>query len=1081
MSYFKNTIFYGIIASLCCPAVYAADLKTEIKNLSPNAYWTLQNTFSSELPSTQPINFIPSEQGGANAMLQGSGVYTPDYFPVTPLHLSPVPENNGLWLGETTGDLVGVKRYLSLTSTIGGQQPGTAFNINYKDPWTLHLLVSPDPDVNDARSAEVVFYAGAPAVPGIPGTPAANVQVVIDTKSTGTQIKLLRDGQGTINGPQLTIAEAAPGERHWYHIIVRYGLQTDTTVTELTLDVNSQSTSALSNQSLFPQAASPIIFGRGSSQEYFNGAIQHAALWKRKLTNTEVATLKTSLTVAPSAIAPLTADSNQEPRYFMWTVPTRETTLTGRDGLNWQDPLWQIEGVYPMVRHKMDYPMASNLNAPGTAAQLGNGPGDVAKQSYGWIKYIDNKLQQYTSKSLNDGMGYSLFLQDWGWPAASGSHYADRGAARGLMQNWRDAPSAWRNGTHDTSPTLQDLMEINTPFYREGMSQNAFRTAAMFKELNSLLLADSSLTKPSRLHFDIEHRSNLNNIGEYFTADFTGCVDNDSRAGWYCAARLDSRAASFDNWGVKGYWGRKDNSLTLNNCLSLQDTLDSNGEASTFYWGENDRTLGSLLQAYQPKQHGVWQLINSCFQEEFYRFGDANYYYAISEALKKPAVQMLNSNIRVSEFAAAATAKGHPLYSTARDAPQLGDGDLGNLDFSSPVLYPMGKDAIDGDLSLQNWQTRLNPGYSISSGLVGSPVSAPAADVKEALDNLYVETQKHNINIAVKAAEPCATMPQSPWLPYPGHTVAGLGYSNLPVYTLKWQEVARLAVFSYRRGAREFLLWGDDSLVSGTGSEANLIGLEKVYAAVNYAKTNALDFTTTGATSRSQDNFGVPDGVIDVSDYQYYIARYNEGDAEADLTSDSSLCAHPDGKVTSHDLAAFAAQTSSQYFAYQQGVNGGNLTSIAQINSFINGRTPEAKFLAKTFYYGSDYAFEDDLGHATNLQSFLASDAASLSADPGESSDAILRMYAAVELPAGTYNFKVRGDDGYQIKVDGQVRAVVDTVQAPTDTEHASFTLATGGIHLLEILYWDQGYQAVFKAEISGDNGTSYDVLTAYQ
>jgi Ca2+-binding RTX toxin-like protein len=169
----------------------------------------------------------------------------------------------------------------------------------------------------------------------------------------------------------------------------------------------------------------------------------------------------------------------------------------------------------------------------------------------------------------------------------------------------------------------------------------------------------------------------------------------------------------------------------------------------------------------------------------------------------------------------------------------------------------------------------------------------------------------------------------------------------------------------------------------------------------------------------------------------------------------------------------------SQYFGYNEGPDGGNLTSIAQINAFINGRTPDATFVATTFDYGSDAAFANNLGNGTNLQSFLGVDAASLSTDPGTTSDAIIRMYGAVELAAGTYNFQIRGDDGYQVKVDGQVVALVDYIQSPTGTVHTQFTLASGGLHTIEILYWDQGGQAVFKVELSDNNGVSYNLLSS--
>ncbi len=169
----------------------------------------------------------------------------------------------------------------------------------------------------------------------------------------------------------------------------------------------------------------------------------------------------------------------------------------------------------------------------------------------------------------------------------------------------------------------------------------------------------------------------------------------------------------------------------------------------------------------------------------------------------------------------------------------------------------------------------------------------------------------------------------------------------------------------------------------------------------------------------------------------------------------------------------------SEFYSYNEGPDGPNLTTLAQINAFITTHNPSATFVATTFDYGSDYLFNNDLGRGTNLQAFLGSDAASLSTDPGDSSDAIIRMFGSVELNAGTYNFRVRGDDGYQIKVDGVAVATVDQIQSPTGTIHAQFTVATSGVHNIEILYWDQGGQAVFKVELSDDNGVTYNLMSS--
>ncbi len=182
---------------------------------------------------------------------------------------------------------------------------------------------------------------------------------------------------------------------------------------------------------------------------------------------------------------------------------------------------------------------------------------------------------------------------------------------------------------------------------------------------------------------------------------------------------------------------------------------------------------------------------------------------------------------------------------------------------------------------------------------------------------------------------------------------------------------------------------------------------------------------------------------------------------------------------TAMSTAASNIGLVSEYFGYSDTLNGPNLSSVEQVYSFINGRTADATFIAKTFDYGASSTFSNNLGNGTNLQSFLGSDATSLSTDPATTSDAIIRMRGFVELGAGTYNFKVTADDGFQIRVDGVVVAQVNQNQSSNTTTHASFTLATGGLHTVEVVYWDQGAYARLKLELSDDAGTSYKLLSS--
>ncbi|HSC69137.1 MAG TPA: cadherin-like domain-containing protein, partial [Cellvibrio sp.] len=187
----------------------------------------------------------------------------------------------------------------------------------------------------------------------------------------------------------------------------------------------------------------------------------------------------------------------------------------------------------------------------------------------------------------------------------------------------------------------------------------------------------------------------------------------------------------------------------------------------------------------------------------------------------------------------------------------------------------------------------------------------------------------------------------------------------------------------------------------------------------------------------------------------------------------------PDAIDDAATPSASSVGLRSEYFGYNESASNPNLTNVAQIYSFINGRTADATFVAKSFDYGSAFTAGNNLGNGTNLQTFLGSDASSLSADPATTTDAIIRMRGFVQLNAGTYNFKILADDGYQIRIDGVVVAEVDKNQSVATTTHTPFTLATSGLHNVEILYWDQGNHARLKVELSGDGGTTYNLLSS--
>lgn len=162
---------------------------------------------------------------------------------------------------------------------------------------------------------------------------------------------------------------------------------------------------------------------------------------------------------------------------------------------------------------------------------------------------------------------------------------------------------------------------------------------------------------------------------------------------------------------------------------------------------------------------------------------------------------------------------------------------------------------------------------------------------------------------------------------------------------------------------------------------------------------------------------------------------------------------------------------ASEYYAYTEGVDGGNLENIAQVQAFVAGNTADANFVASSIDYAHGVL---DLAVGNNLQTFLGADAASLTYPSGShvnGTDAILHMNGFIDLDAGDYSFQVTADDGYQILIDGVEVARVDGNQPPTTTPHAPFNVAVSGFHVIEIFYWDQGGAFQFQPTLSKDGG----------
>jgi len=134
----------------------------------------------------------------------------------------------------------------------------------------------------------------------------------------------------------------------------------------------------------------------------------------------------------------------------------------------------------------------------------------------------------------------------------------------------------------------------------------------------------------------------------------------------------------------------------------------------------------------------------------------------------------------------------------------------------------------------------------------------------------------------------------------------------------------------------------------------------------------------------------------------------------------------------------------------------------------VYNNTPKASFIAthSNFNAGNSY-----LGYWTHLQSFLGSDASSLNNDPANNRRGIIHLTGYVYMQAGNHNFRVRADDGYRIKVNGNVVAIKNHNGGASTVTFASFNIPQTGYYPIDILYWDAGghYELTIEERRLGD------------
>ncbi|WP_375753963.1 VCBS domain-containing protein [Vibrio sp. HN007] len=230
----------------------------------------------------------------------------------------------------------------------------------------------------------------------------------------------------------------------------------------------------------------------------------------------------------------------------------------------------------------------------------------------------------------------------------------------------------------------------------------------------------------------------------------------------------------------------------------------------------------------------------------------------------------------------------------------------------------------------------------------------------------------------------------------------------------------------------------------------------------------------------------------DVSDSFKYEATDSDGAVsnEAEVTID-----------TIEVNSSMVSGLKGEYFTYHDnpGNNvaqkdyGNNLRNVSGALNYLESgdeNDADAIFTSTGLSYKGNNG--QNLGGENNLEVFLGTDSASLSKSESfeNSADAIVRMSGAIELTTGFYAFKVTADDGYSIKVNGEVVAQFDGNQGPTmrhpdsannadpRSTHVVFEVEDAGYQDIEIVYWDQGGRYELDVELANFGNTKPSVVT---
>ena len=191
-----------------------------------------------------------------------------------------------------------------------------------------------------------------------------------------------------------------------------------------------------------------------------------------------------------------------------------------------------------------------------------------------------------------------------------------------------------------------------------------------------------------------------------------------------------------------------------------------------------------------------------------------------------------------------------------------------------------------------------------------------------------------------------------------------------------------------------------------------------------------------------------------------------------------------------------------------------NINSIEDLEFVINGRnalmggsnsivgsntaalvdTADVKFSVRSLNYGESLNLPNSaanasqsagqaLGAGSVLANFLKTDATTATVQTGtpvatgatgntlsgydQTTDSIIRMAGTMYLERGNYDFRVRADDGFRLRVGGETLIEYDGNQGPTTRvfNNVEINDLISGFTSVELLYWDQAGQSILVLE----------------